>query len=183
MDKPRCHWCSLNNPAYVAYHDTEWCVPVHDDRTLFELLVLESFQSGLSWECVLNKRANFRAAFDGFDHRMVAAYDDARVDALLADPGIIRHRAKIRAAIANARAFGRIQEEFGTFDAYIWSFTRGRTIREIHRVQSPLSDTVSKDLRRRGMKFVGSVTVYSYLQAIGVLDSHEPGCWRATARC
>ena len=179
MDKSRCHWCNLDNPLYVAYHDTEWCVPVHDDRTLFELLVLESFQSGLSWECVLNKRENFRAAFNAFDPRKVAAYDDARIDALLAAPGIVRHGGKIRAAIANAQAFGRIQAEFGTFDAYIWSFTDGRTIRESHRVQSPLSDAISKDLRRRGMKFVGSVTIYSYLQAIGVLDSHEPGCWRA----
>ncbi|MCQ2390884.1 MAG: DNA-3-methyladenine glycosylase I [Kiritimatiellae bacterium] len=179
MDKPRCHWCNLKNPLYVAYHDQEWCVPTHDDRKLFELLVLESFQSGLSWECVLNKREAFRTAFEGFAPTAVASYDESRIAALLRNPGIIRHRAKITAAIANAQAFLRIQEEFGSFDAYIWSFSDGRIIKENHRVQSPLSDAVSKDLKRRGVKFVGSVTIYSYLQAIGVLNSHEDGCWCA----
>ena len=177
MQRPRCHWCNLNNPLYVAYHDEEWCVPVHDERKLFELLVLEIFQSGLSWECVLNKRKAFRKAFEGFDPVKVARFDEDQIDALLANPDIIRHRAKIAATIENAKSFLQIQRDEGSFDAYILSFSKGRIIRENHRVRSPLSDAISKDLKSRGMKFVGSVTIYSFLQAIGVLNSHEPGCW------
>ncbi len=152
-------------------------MPVHDERKLFELLVLETFQSGLSWECVLNKRKAFRKAFEGFDPVKVARFDEDQIDALLANPDIIRHRAKIAATIENAKSFLQIQRDEGSFDAYILSFSKGRIIRENHRVRSPLSDAISKDLKSRGMKFVGSVTIYSFLQAIGVLNSHEPGCW------
>ena len=174
---PRCHWCNLANPLYVSYHDKEWGRAVHDDHTLFEMLVLESFQAGLSWECVLNKRAAFRRAFDDFDYVKVAWYDDARQEALRHDEGIIRNRMKIAAAVTNAQAFMRIQAEWGSFDRYIWSFTQGVTIYEWDRTSSPLSDTISKDLKRRGMRWVGTTIVYSYLQAIGIIQSHEPGCW------
>ena len=175
--RPRCHWCNLANPLYVSYHDQEWGRAVHDDHTLFEMLVLESFQAGLSWECVLNKRAAFRRAFDGFDYVKVARYDDARQEALRHDEGIIRNRMKIAAAVTNAQAFMRIQAEWGSFDRYIWSFTQGVTIYEWDRTSSPLSDIISKDLKRRGMRWVGTTIVYSYLQAIGIIQSHEPGCW------
>ena len=175
--RPRCHWCNLANPLYVSYHDQEWGRAVHDDHTLFEMLVFESFQAGLSWECVLNKRAAFRRAFDGFDYVKVARYDDARQEALRHDEGIIRNRMKIAAAVTNAQAFMRIQAEWGSFDRYIWSFTQGVTIYEWDRTSSPLSDIISKDLKRRGMRWVGTTIVYSYLQAIGIIQSHEPGCW------
>ena len=175
--RPRCHWCNLANPLYVSYHDQEWGRAVHNDHTLFEMLVLESFQAGLSWECVLNKRAAFRRAFDGFDYVKVARYDDARQEALRHDEGIIRNRMKIAAAVTNAQAFMRIQAEWGSFDRYIWSFTQGVTIYEWDRTSSPLSDIISKDLKRRGMRWVGTTIVYSYLQAIGIIQSHEPGCW------
>ena len=174
----RCRWCNLKNPLYVAYHDEEWGVPEHDDARLFEMLLLEAFQAGLSWECVLNKREAFRRAFDGFDYRKVAAYGDDDKVRLLADPGIIRHRLKIDAAIANAGIFMAVQKEFGSFDRYIWHFTDGKIIRETGKTTSPLSDAVSRDLRRRGMKFVGSTTIYSYLQAIGVINSHDAECWK-----
>ncbi len=182
-DIKRCGWVNLNNPLYIQYHDTEWGVPLHSDRALFELLILEGFQAGLSWECVLNKRANFRAAFDGFDPLKMSRYTDAKVQALLSDTGLIRNRRKIEASIANSRVFLRIQEEFGSFDAYIWGFTDGKTIRESYelRTTSPLSDRVSADLKKRGMKFCGSTIIYSYLQAIGVLDAHGPECgWHKT---
>lgn len=176
-DRPRCHWCNLANPLYVSYHDQEWGRAVHDDRTLFEMLVLESFQAGLSWECVLNKRAAFRRAFDGFDYTKVAQYDAARQEALRHDEGIIRNRQKIAAVVTNAQAFMRIQAEWGSFDRYIWSFTQGATIYEWDRTFSPLSDTISKDLKKRGMRWVGTTIIYSYLQAIGIIQGHEPGCW------
>ncbi len=175
--QPRCRWCNLGNPLYVKYHDTEWCVPVHDDCKLFEVLVLEGFQAGLSWECILNKREAFREAFDGFDCNKVAQYNASKQENLRQREGIVRNRLKISAAVGNARAFLKIQSEFGSFDRYIWGFTCGRTIRECGRTKSPLSDTVSKDLKKRGMKFVGSTIVYSYLQAIGVIYSHEENCW------
>ena len=173
----RCHWCNEKNPLYVDYHDHEWGVPVHDDRKLFEMLLLETFQAGLSWECVLVKREAFRRAFDGFDCRLIASYDEEKMEQLRADPSIIRNRLKIRAAVNNARVFISIENEWGTFDRYIWSFTDGQTIREIGKTTSPLSDRVSLDLRRRGMKFVGPTIIYSYLQAIGIINSHEPECW------
>ena len=177
VDLPRCHWCNLANPLYVAYHDTEWGVPVHDDRKLFEMLLLECFQAGLSWECILNKREAFRAAFDGFDYNCVAEYDSAKLDSLRQDAGIVRNQLKIRAAVTNARAFIAIQQEFGSFDHYIWSFTSGTTIIESDKASSPLSDAISKDLNKRGMKFVGTTIIYSFLQAIGIINSHEDHCW------
>ena len=179
---PRCHWCNLNNPLYVAYHDTEWGVPEHDDRKLFEMLILEGFQAGLSWECVLNKRENFRKAFDGFDYQQVAEYDDVKLETLRHNDGIVRNRLKIAATVSNAKAFMDIQAEFGSFDRFIWSFTDGKVIHEWERTSSPLSDTISKELRKRGMKFVGSTSVYSFLQAIGIVNSHEEGCWLYRAK-
>lgn len=176
-DKPRCFWANPENPLYVAYHDKEWGVPVHDDRLLFEMLVLEGFQAGLSWECVLNKRAAFRRAFDDFDMVKVASYTEERQKRLQADAGIIRNRLKIRAASINAKVFLSIQAECGSFDSYIWRFTDGKVVREYGKTRSPLSDAVSKDLRERGMKFVGTTIVYAYLQAVGVIFSHEENCF------
>lgn len=177
MEKTRCHWCNLNNPLYVAYHDKEWGVPVHDDGKLFEMLILECFQAGLSWECILNKREAFRKAFDGFDYHIVAEYGADKLEALRHDEGIVRNRQKIAAAVSNAKAFMDIQSEFGSFDRFIWSFTNGKVIYEWERTSSPLSDTISKELKKRGMKFVGTTIVYSFLQAIGIINSHEEGCW------
>lgn len=175
--KGRCHWCNISNPLYVEYHDKEWGVPVHDDRKLFEMLLLETFQAGLSWECVLNKRKAFRLAFDDFDYSKVAVYEDDKLTQLYLNTGIIRNKLKIKAAVTNATIFMRIQEEWESFDQFIWHFTSGKTIYEIHKTTSPLSDEISKDLRKRGMKFVGSTIIYSYLQAIGVINSHEPKCY------
>lgn len=180
--KQRCHWVNLNNDNYVQYHDHEWGHPCHDDRRLFEMLVLESFQAGLSWECILNKRAAFRVAFDDFDYHKVAHYDDAKIAELLDNKGIIRNRLKINAAIHNAQIFMQIQTEFGSFDRYIWGFTDGKQIVNrdgVIRATSPLSDRISADLIRRGMKFVGSTIIYSYLQAIGIIDDHEADCFCA----
>lgn len=178
-DKKRCRWCNMTNPLYVDYHDHEWGVPVHEDSKLFEMLLLETFQAGLSWECVLNKREAFRQAFDGFDATKVAAYDEEKRLTLQQDKGIIRNRLKIQAAVTNARIFNDICQEYGSFDRYIWHFTDYRTLYETDRTTSPLSDTISKDLYRKGMKFVGSTIIYSYLQAIGIINSHEGGCWLA----
>ena len=177
MNLVRCRWCNRNNPIYVAYHDTEWGVPQHDDRKLFELLILESFQAGLSWETVLNKRENFRAAFDGFDPNKIQNYDHAKVLSLMNDPAIIRNRRKIEAAILNARVFLEIQHEWGSFDAYLCHFTGLAPIYEIDQVTSPLSDSISVDLRKRGMRFVGSTIIYSYLQAVGRIYSHDQNCF------
>lgn len=174
---PRCRWCNLRNPRYVAYHDREWGVPRHDDRMLFELLILEGFQAGLSWECVLNKREAFRAAFDQFDWDSIAAWDETRVDALMTDPGIIRNRLKLRAAIRNAAVFRDIRAEYGSFDAYLTSFTGGCVLIEHDKTTNALSDQISADLKKRGMRFVGSTIIYAYLQAIGVINSHEPSCY------
>ncbi len=175
----RCHWCNLQNPLYVAYHDREWGVPVHDDQQLFEMLILESFQAGLSWECILNKREAFRRAFDGFDCATVAAYDDAKIDALRHDATIVRNRQKIAAAVQNAQIFLKIQQEFGSFDRYIWHFSNYKTIVECGPTSSPLSDAISADLRRRGMKFVGTTIIYAFLQAIGIVWAHEKECFCA----
>ena len=182
----RCEYVNLDNPLYVAYHDEEWGCPLHDDRALFELLILEGFQAGLSWECILNKRENFRRAYEGFDPHVVAAFGEAKVAELLADAGIVRNRRKVAASIANAQAFLRIQEEFGSFDAYIWGFTDGEVLREDYRLatSSPLSDQISRDLKRRGMNFVGTTIVYSYLQAIGVINAHSDACdWKLRHLC
>ncbi len=175
--RPRCRWANPSNPRYVEYHDREWGVPVHDDRVLYEMLVLECFQAGLSWECILNKREAFRAAYEGFDPERVASYGDSDVGRLMSDPGIVRNRAKIAASIGNTRVFLNIAEEHGTFSDYLWGWTGGETVREHTEASSPLSDRISKDLNRRGMRFVGTVTVYSYLQAVGVVDSHAPECF------
>ncbi len=183
MEKHRCGWC-LGDPLYEAYHDTEWGVPVRDDRTLFEFLILETFQAGLSWITVLRKREHFRLVFDGFDFHKVASYDRAKLEELLADPGIIRNRLKVEAAVTNAQAFLKIREEFGSFSAYIWGFTEGRPVKNaVENYKSapattPLSDQISKDLRKRGFKFVGSTVVYAHMQATGMVNDHEVHCFR-----
>jgi len=178
--KQRCNWVNLKNPVYIKYHDDEWGTPVHCDQKLFEMLILESFQAGLSWECILNKREAFRKAFDGFDANKISLYDDEKLKELLSDPAIIRNRLKINAAIINSRIFLQIQREFGSFDAYIWSFTSGETVFEEYtkRTTSPLSDNISADLKKRGMRFLGSTTVYSYLQSIGIIYGHGKECFR-----
>lgn len=175
--KNRCAWANPNNPEYIKNHDTEWGRTVHDDARLFEILVLESFQAGLSWECILAKRENFRCAFDGFDARRIAEYTDSDVSRLMADAGIVRNRLKICATIKNARVFLEIVSEFGSFDAYIWRVTGGAVIREVGRTHSEISDAISRDLRRRGMRFVGTTIIYAYLQAIGVINGHSADCW------
>lgn len=174
----RCSWVNLKNETYVKYHDEEWGRPLHDDKKLYELLILESFQAGLSWECILNKRENFRAAFDNFDIDKVITYDQEKMQELMNDPGIIRNRLKIRAAVKNSIVFKEIQKEFGSFDKYIWSFTDYETVYEEFTVRttSPLSDTISKDLKKRGMTFVGSTIIYSFLQSMGVINGHSRDC-------
>ena len=180
--KQRCKWCNMKNPLYIKYHDEEWCIPNFDNQYLYEMLILESFQAGLSWECVLNKRENFRKAFDGFDIDKVAAYDEVKQQELKENPGIIRNGLKIKAAVRNSQVFKDIQAEFGSFDTYIWSFTQGKVVDEPFtiRTTSPLSDQISKDLKKRGMTFVGSTIVYSYLQAMGVINGHGEDCWCRT---
>ncbi len=174
----RCSYVNMKNPLYISYHDDEWGVPEHNDQKLYELLLLECFQAGLSWECILNKRENFRQAFDGFDIEKVCQYDEVKCAELLSNPGIIRNKLKVSAAIKNSIIFKKIQQEYGSFDCYIWGFTNGEIIIEDYmtRTTSPLSDAISKDLKKRGMKFVGSTIIYSYLQAIGVLNAHGKEC-------
>jgi len=181
--KKRCSW-SGTDPQYVAYHDDEWGVPVHDDHVLFEFLILEGAQAGLSWSTILRKRDAYRRAFDGFDPRKVARYDKRKVASLLADAGIVRNRAKIESAIKNAKAFLDVQEEFGSFDAYQWRFVDGRpvqnrrrTVREIP-PRSPQSDGMSKDLKARGFSFVGSTIIYAHMQAVGMVNDHVVDCFR-----
>lgn len=176
----RCRWCNLNNPIYVEYHDIEWGTPHHDDRDLYELFILESFQAGLSWECILNKRENFRDAYDNFNIDMVCEYDDVKIDELLNNKGIVRNTRKIKASISNSRIFKDIQKEYGSFDRYIWSFTKGKIIYENDPsvTKSDLSDTISKDLKTRGMSFAGSVIIYSFLQAAGIINAHDDACFR-----
>lgn len=173
----RCRWCNLKNPVYVEYHDREWGVPQYEDGTLFEFLILELFQAGLSWETILNKREDFRRAFDGFDPELIKNYGVEKIEALMKDASIVRNRRKIEAVIQNAGIFLAIQKEWGSFSNYIWHFTEGNVICEWDRTNSPLSDRISADLKKRGMKFIGTTIVYSYLQAIGVINSHEPGCF------
>ena len=175
----RCKWVNLDNPLYVNYHDNEWGVASYDDRYLFEMLILELFQAGLSWECILNKRENFRLAFDNFDYDKVALYDDKKVSELMNNPAIIRNKLKIHAAINNAKVFKQIKEEYKTFSNYIWSFTKGKVIKNMDdnfKPNSELSSLISNDLKRRKMKFTGSTIIYSYLQAIGIIDDHELLC-------
>jgi DNA-3-methyladenine glycosylase I len=180
----RCGWVPLADQLYVAYHDEEWGVPSHDERHLFEMLVLEGAQAGLSWSTILNKRAAYRRAFDRFVPRKVAAYDRAKVRALLADAGIVRNRLKIESAVSNAAAFLKVQREFGSFDAYVWDFVGGaprvnrfRTMAEIP-PRTAVSDALSKDLKRRGFRFVGSTIVYAFMQATGLVNDHLVGCFR-----
>ena len=186
-NKPRCAWC-LNDPLYVRYHDDEWGRPVHDDRMLFEFLILESFQAGLSWLTVLKKRENFRRAFVGFDVSKVARFDQTKVESLMQDAGIIRNRLKIEAAVNNARRFKEVQKEFGSFDKYVWSFTGGKTVVNKPRepgdipATSAISDAMSKDMGARGFKFRGSTICYAFMQAVGLVDDHMVGCWRKKAR-
>lgn len=173
----RCKWCNLNNEKYIKYHDEEWGKMVHDDKKLYELLLLESFQAGLSWECVLNKRENFRKAFDNFEIDKIVNYADEKIQELLENKNIIRNKLKIKATINNSKIFKKIQNEYKSFSNYIWSFTENKVIYEIGKTRSNLSDKISKDLQKRGMKFVGTTIIYSYLQAIGIIYSHEEGCF------
>ena len=168
----------MDNPLYVKYHDTEWGIPEHSDKKLFEMLMLECFQAGLSWECILNKREGFRQAFDDFDVEKISRYDEEKCLQLMADPNIIRNKLKIHACVTNSRIFMEIQKEYGSFDAYIWGFTDGKIVFESSDIRStsPLSDQISKDLKKRGMKFVGSTVIYAYLQAIGILNAHTKEC-------
>ena len=179
LNRKRCFWCNLKNPLYIAYHDNEWGVPCHDEHQLYELFILETFQAGLSWECILNKRENFRKAFDGFDIDKVCAYGDEKLAELMQNQGIIRNKAKLTACIGNSRVYRDIINAFGSFDAYIQHFTGGKTIREpdVSITTSPLSDALSNDLKKRGMRFVGSTTMYAFLQAIGVINSHTEECF------
>lgn len=174
----RCLWCNLKNEKYVIYHDNEWGCISHDDGYLFELLLLESFQVGLSWETILNKRENFRFSFDNFDYKKICLYNKEKVEELMKNKNIVRNRLKIESTINNAKIFIEIQKEYGSFDKYIWSFTNNKVINyKTKRVSSELSDKVSDDLKKRGMKFVGTKIIYSYLQAIGVINGHEENCF------
>ncbi|MBE6596208.1 MAG: DNA-3-methyladenine glycosylase I [Ruminococcaceae bacterium] len=176
-EKKRCRWCNPKNPLYVEYHDSEWCVARYDEQYLYEMLILESFQAGLSWECVLNKRESFRKAYDGFDIDRVICYGTEKVDELMNNKEIIRNRRKIEASIKNSRIFKAIADEYGSFYSYLRGFTNDIRIYESDRTTNELSDAISKDLRERGMTFVGSVIIYSYLQAIGVIYSHDRECY------
>jgi DNA-3-methyladenine glycosylase I len=181
-NKVRCAWCEKDD-LYRDYHDNEWGKPVYDDAKLFEFLVLETFQAGLSWYTILKKRENFRVAFDNFDYKKVANYGEEKVQKLLQDAGIIRNQLKIRGTISNAIAFMEVQKEFGSFSKYIWNFTDGKPIE--NRIKSlkevpattPLSDTISKNLKKRGFKFVGSTVVYAHMQATGMVNDHLMDCW------
>ncbi len=174
----RCKWCNLDNPLYVKYHDEEWGEPTYDDKDLFELLILESFQAGLSWECILNKRENFRHAYDNFDIDKIINYDETKINELKENKGIIRNKLKIKASINNAKIFKQIKKEYGLFSKYIWGFTNGKIIYEIGKTSSELSDKISKDLKKRGMTFVGTTIIYAYLQAIGIVNSHDENCFK-----
>ena len=177
----RCFWVDENSQIYKDYHDNEWGMPKYDDHELFELLVLESFQAGLSWITVLKKREAFRKAFDNFDVQKVAKYDENKINELLQNEAIIRSRGKINSAVSNAKIFIQIQKEYGSFSKYIWGFTGGKIIKnkdDKFEVSTPLSDKISKDLKKRGMKYVGTVIIYSYLQSIGIVDDHETTCFK-----
>jgi len=183
MTVVRCAWAGID-PRYVRYHDEEWGVPVHDDRLLFEFLILEGAQAGLSWSTILNMREHYREAFDRFEPAVVASYDEAKIEALLSDPGIVRNRRKVEATIGNARAFLAAKKEFGSFDSYIWRFVDGRpihnawsSIEEIP-AQTPESVVMSKDLKKRGFKFVGPTICYAFMQAVGMVNDHTVDCFR-----
>ena len=175
--KKRCAWCNTKNALYVEYHDNEWCRQNFNEGYLYEMLILESFQAGLSWECVLNKREAFRAAYDGFDVDKVCLYGEDKLCELLSNKGIIRNKLKIKASIENSKIFKEIAAEYGSFCQYLCTFRGNKTIYETDKVTSALSDDISYDLKKRGMKFVGSTIIYSYLQAIGIIYSHDVGCF------
>jgi len=181
--KNRCQW-TKNNPINIEYHDNEWGVPVHDDRKLFEFLLLDAFQAGLSWLTILKKRNNFRQAFDAFDYKKIAEYNDQKIIELYNNTGIIRNKLKINAAVSNAKAFIKIQKEFGSFDKYIWSFVNYKTIKHSFKLLNEIpavskeSDLMSKDLKKRGFKFVGSTICYAFMQAAGMVNDHELSCFR-----
>ena len=183
MEKHKCGWC-VGDALYEAYHDTEWGVPVKDDDTLFEFLILETFQAGLSWITILRKRENFRKAFDNFDYKKIAKYAETKIEALLQDEGIVRNKLKVRATVSNAQAFMKVQEEFGSFSSYIWGFIDGQPIVNTianykeDPANTALSDTISNDLKKRGFKFVGSTVVYAHMQATGMVNDHEVNCFR-----
>lgn len=183
MEKHRCGWCK-GNPLYEAYHDEEWGVPVKDDNTLFEFLVLETFQAGLSWITVLKKRENFREALDNFDYKKIATYNQKKINSLLENSGIIRNKLKVNATITNAQAFMDVQKEFGSFAKYIWGFVDGTPIKNKIKnykdapANTTLSDTLSKNLKKRGFKFVGSTVIYAQMQATGMVNDHEINCFR-----
>jgi DNA-3-methyladenine glycosylase I len=180
MTLQRCTWANPANPLYLAYHDHEWGIPCHDELTLFEMLNLEGAQAGLSWETILNKRANYRQAFDGWDARTIAAYDEAKFASLMANSGIVRNRLKINAVIGNARAYLRLCEEVGGLDAYLWQRVNYQPIQNSGReriITSDLSDAISKDLKKRGFKFVGSTIIYAYLQSMGIVNDHDHDCF------
>ncbi len=181
--KERCDWC-IGDPLYEAYHDQEWGVPVYNDNKLFEFLILETFQAGLSWITVLRKRENFRKAFDNFDYKKIANYNQKKIDSLLQDAGIIRNKLKVNATVSNAKAFMNVQDEFGSFSNYIWNFTDGKPIKNRFKTLSevpdntPLSDAISKDLKKHGFKFVGTTVVYAHMQATGMVNDHTTKCFR-----
>ncbi|WP_452222353.1 DNA-3-methyladenine glycosylase I [Lacinutrix salivirga] len=183
MKKHRCGWC-VGDDLYEAYHDQEWGKPVYDDATLFEFLILETFQAGLSWITVLRKRENFKKALDHFDYKKIARYDQSKMDGLLQNEGIIRNKLKVKATVSNAEAFMKVQNEFGTFSKYIWSFVDGKPIKnsiEYYKdapANTAVSDAISKDLKKRGFKFVGSTVMYAFMQAVGMVNDHEVGCFR-----
>ena len=183
MTKTRCTWCG-EDPLYMEYHDKEWGKPSYDDATLFEFLILETFQAGLSWITILRKRENFRNAFDNFDYKKIAIYPEKKYESLLQDAGIIRNKLKIRAAITNAQLFMDVQKEFGSFSKYIWSFTKGKPITNDFKLMSEvpatteISDRLSKDMKKRGFKFVGSTVMYAYMQAVGMVNDHTTDCFR-----
>lgn len=181
--KKRCPWCQ-SDPIYIKYHDLEWGVPVHNDKKLFEFLILEGFQAGLSWLTILKKRENFRKAFDNFDFNKVAKYDKKKINNLLKNEGIVRNKLKVEAAVINANAYLKIRKEFGSFNRYIWSFIDGKPVRNKFKslkeipARTELSDLISKDLKNRGFKFVGSTIVYAHMQATGMVNDHITGCFR-----
>ena len=179
--KKRCSWVEGKEEIYLDYHDNEWGVPVYDDNTLFEMLLLECFQAGLSWITILKKREDFRVAYDNFDIDKIVNYDESKINELMENKLIIRHRKKIEASINNARIFKDIQKEFGSFSDYIWSFSDNKIIKdsqEYYLTKSDTSDKITKDLKKRGMKFVGSVTIYSYLESVGIIDNHTKDCFK-----
>lgn len=173
----RCEWCNINNPKYIEYHDYEWCKPNFDEKYLFEMLILESFQAGLSWECILNKRESFKEAFDYFDINKICEYDEDKIFELMNNDKIVRNKRKINAAVNNSKIFKEIQFEYGSFHNYLITFTNDKVIYETDKTVNELSDKLSNDLKKRGMKFVGSTIIYSYLQAIGVIYSHDKECY------